>query len=313
MVQRLMENEFDEDFDFGSIKGLDRLQSMNKKDGRPTNKPGLRQLEKHQDVGETDFTGENFDFQYCASRYEQGWLTESLGDFYEQHWIKDVLRMIKGGKEASVYQCLADDSTDTIFLAAKVYRPKQFRNLKNDFVYRENRDYLDENGHVIRDTRMNHAIRKKTNYGQQLTHISWIEHEIKTMDILKKERKLSEIVRLVGPDALPDEQRLILLTADMIKNGFLQQSSFDTVDMYCAPPKQTFLLTCILTFHELAENAIKNGAPLLKISALPIKEKIIRLKSTLENNKVQEGQAVIQEIQQAFTQLGVGAQGGLSI
>ncbi|MDQ7796044.1 MAG: V-type ATP synthase subunit A, partial [Spirochaetia bacterium] len=142
---------------------------------------------------------------------------------------------------------------------------------------------------------------------------AWDALRTKTMDILKKERKLSEIVRLVGPDALPDEQRLILLTADMIKNGFLQQSSFDTVDMYCAPPKQTFLLTCIITFHELAENAIKNGAPLLKISALPIKEKIIRLKSTLENNKVQEGQAVIQEIQQAFTQLGVGAQGGLSI
>ena len=185
MVQRLMENEFDEDFDFGSIKGLDRLQSMIKKEPRQTNKPGLHQLEKSQEIGEIDFSGENFDFQYCASRYEQGWLTESLGYFYEQHWIKDVLRMIKGGKEASVYQCLAGDSTDTIYLAAKVYRPKQFRNLKNDYVYRENRDYLDENGHVIRDTRMNHAIRKKTDYGQQLTHISWIEHEIKTMEVLK--------------------------------------------------------------------------------------------------------------------------------
>ena len=93
--------------------------------------------------------------------------------------------MIKGGKEASVYQCLAGNSTDTTYLAAKVYRPRQFRNLKNDFVYRENRDYLDENGHVIRDTRMNHAIRKKTDFGQQLTHISWIEHEIKTMEIFK--------------------------------------------------------------------------------------------------------------------------------
>lgn len=140
---------------------------------------------------------------------------------------------------------------------------------------------------------------------------AWDALRTKTMDILKKERKLSEIVRLVGPDALPDEQRLILLTADMIKNGFLQQSSFDTVDMYCAPPKQTFLLACILAFHELAENAIRNGAPLLKISGLPVREKIIRLKSTLENNKVQEGQSVIQEIQQAFAQLGAGAQGGL--
>jgi V/A-type H+-transporting ATPase subunit A len=85
------------------------------------------------------------------------------------------------------------------------------------------------------------------------------------MDILKKERRLSDIVRLIGPDALPDEQRLILLTSEMIKNGFLQQSSFDKVDMYCAPPKQMLLLSSILTFHELAENAIKSGTPLPKI------------------------------------------------
>jgi len=140
---------------------------------------------------------------------------------------------------------------------------------------------------------------------------SWDRLRIKAMDILKKERRLSDIVRLIGPDALPDEQRLILLTADMIKNGFLQQSSFDKVDMYCAPQKQTLLLQCILTFHELAENAIKNGAPLPKVSALPIREKIVRLKSSLENDKVEEGRVVIQEIQAAFEQLGVTVQGAV--
>ncbi len=141
---------------------------------------------------------------------------------------------------------------------------------------------------------------------------TWDALRTRTMDILKKERRLADIVRLVGPDALPDEQRLILLTAEMIKNGFLQQSSFDKVDMYCAPPKQTLLLSCILTFHELAENAIKSGTPLPKISALPIREKIVRLKSSLENENVQEGQAVIQEIRAAFSQLGAPAQGAVS-
>jgi len=140
----------------------------------------------------------------------------------------------------------------------------------------------------------------------------WDSLRSKTMEILKKERRLADIVRLIGPDALPDEQRLILLTADMIKAGFLQQSSFDNVDMYCAPSKQTLLLTCILTFHELAEQAIEHGSPLIKISALPIREKIIRLKSSLENERVQEGQAVIQEIRAAFAQLGTMAQGAVS-
>jgi len=140
---------------------------------------------------------------------------------------------------------------------------------------------------------------------------SWDRLRIKAMDILKKERRLSDIVRLIGPDALPDEQRLILLTADMIKNGFLQQSSFDKVDMYCAPQKQTLLLQCILAFHELAESAIKNGVPLPKVSALPIREKIVRLKSSLENDKLEEGRVVIQEIQAAFEQLGLTVQGAV--
>jgi len=79
--------------------------------------------------------------------------------------------------------------------------------------------------------------------------------------------------------------------------------------MYCAPPKQTLLLQCIITFYELAENAIKNGTTLLKISALPVREKIVRLKSTLENDKVKDGQAVLQEIRATFEQLGVSVQG----
>ncbi len=141
---------------------------------------------------------------------------------------------------------------------------------------------------------------------------TWDALRTKTMDILKRERRLADIVRLVGPDALPDEQRLILLTAEMIKNGFLQQSSFDKVDMYCAPAKQTLLLACILTFHDLAESAIKSGTPLPKISALPIREKIVRLKSSLENENVKEGQAVIQEIRAAFAQLGAPTQGAVS-
>ncbi len=94
------------------------------------------------------------------------------------------MRLIKGGKEASVYQCLADESSGQIFLAAKVYRPRQFRNLKNDHVYREGRDYLDENGHIIHDKRASYAIQKKSAYGLRLSHASWIEHEVKTMQIL---------------------------------------------------------------------------------------------------------------------------------
>ncbi len=106
------------------------------------------------------------------------------------------------------------------------------------------------------------------------------------LDLLKREQRLAEIVRLIGPDALPDDQRLILLAAELIKNGFLQQNSFDDVDMYCAPAKQVGLLKLIMLFYERSLACVKAGAPLLKINALPVRERLARLKSDIRNDDV---------------------------
>jgi RIO kinase 1 len=128
-----------------------------------------------------------FNFTYHASWHERSWIVDSLGGFYEQHWLDDVMRLVKGGKEANVYQCLANETVKGInqpYLAAKVYRPRRFRNLKNDQLYREGRDNLDEDGREINDDRMQRALQKKTEFGRELLHTSWIEHEVKTMQIL---------------------------------------------------------------------------------------------------------------------------------
>ena len=138
---------------------------------------------------------------------------------------------------------------------------------------------------------------------------SWKTLRAKAMEILKKERKLAEIVRLIGPDALPDEQRLVLMTAELLKSGFLQQSSFDAVDMYCVPARQTMILDCILAFHEAAEEAIRGGVPLPKIAALPLRNTIMRLKSAVTNENVAKGREVLEDIRRAFAGLISG--GGL--
>ncbi|MDR0599297.1 MAG: V-type ATP synthase subunit A [Treponema sp.] len=128
----------------------------------------------------------------------------------------------------------------------------------------------------------------------------WAAVRQEALDLLKKEQRLAEIVRLIGPDALPDGERLTLLAADIIKNGFLQQNSFDPVDMYCVPAKQIRLLELIMEFYRRAGGCIRLGAPLYKISALaagesagaaaekggderPIRERLARLKSDVEN------------------------------
>lgn len=129
---------------------------------------------------------EDFNYTYKASRHEHGWLLSSLANFYDGRWINDVLMLVRGGKEASVYLCSADQSNRLTppVLAAKVYRPRQFRNLRNDHLYREGRSNVDIEGKTVLDDRMLHAMRKRTQYGLELLHTSWIGHEFKTLQIL---------------------------------------------------------------------------------------------------------------------------------
>src|SRR5215207_250376 len=96
-----------------------------------------------------DDSSRSFKFTYQAARFESWWLLESLGDFYEHKWITDVLRRLKGGKEASVYLCRSGPAIEAPLVAAKVYRPRSLRSLKNDGIYRTGRTDLDAEGNAI--------------------------------------------------------------------------------------------------------------------------------------------------------------------
>ena len=123
---------------------------------------------------------------YRPGRFEQGWLLQSLGGFFEEGLITDVLALVKGGKEANVYCCRAAPALDHPLVAAKVYRPQQFRNLRNDAIYRRGRQVLTDTGHAL--NKSNHremrALGKKTAYGRQLAHTSWLMHEYGTLQRL---------------------------------------------------------------------------------------------------------------------------------
>lgn len=131
-----------------------------------------------------DDSSRSFNFTYQAARFEEWWLLESLGDFYEHKWISDVLRRLKGGKEASVYLCQAGAESEADFVAAKVYRPRSLRNLKNDGQYRVGRVDLDAEGNALVKSADIHAMAKRSNYGEELRHQSWISYEFQTLDIL---------------------------------------------------------------------------------------------------------------------------------
>ncbi|MCM1322180.1 MAG: V-type ATP synthase subunit A [Bacteroides sp.] len=131
----------------------------------------------------------------------------------------------------------------------------------------------------------------------------WSDVRMRALDLLKREQRLQQIVRLIGADALPDTERLLLTAADMIKNGFLQQSAFDAVDMYSVPEKQIRILQLIMTFYEKSLAVVKLGAPLLKILALPVREQIIRLKTTVPNDDVARIGVTEKELEDQLSEL----------
>lgn len=148
-----------------------------------TQRPKRSQAEVVAELTEAEGLEAGFHITYKPARYEKVWLLSSLRGFYEQQQISDVLAQVKGGKEASVYRCAAHPSTGLDTVAAKVYRPRQFRNLRNDKMYREGRAILTSDGRPVKetDTRVMRAIGKKSAFGVQVSHTSWLMYEFTTL------------------------------------------------------------------------------------------------------------------------------------
>ena len=131
----------------------------------------------------------------------------------------------------------------------------------------------------------------------------WAEVRQEALDLLKKEQRLEQIVRLIGPDALPDSERIVLVVAEMIKNGFLQQNAFDDIDVYSVPEKQILILSLIMEFYKKAQTLIKKGTPLVKINSLSVREEIIRIKTSIPNNELDKVNQIKSHLEEQFSSL----------
>jgi V/A-type H+/Na+-transporting ATPase subunit A len=111
----------------------------------------------------------------------------------------------------------------------------------------------------------------------------WIELRTEALTLLQREDRLQQIVKLVGPDVLPDSQRLILFIAEIMKDGFITQSAFDENDMYCTPERQIALLRMILMLHRKGRDLIQEGVPLSRIRSLACVPQLLRAKAAFGN------------------------------
>jgi V/A-type H+/Na+-transporting ATPase subunit A len=114
----------------------------------------------------------------------------------------------------------------------------------------------------------------------------WYDLRAESYHILQREDTLKEIVRLLGPEALPDEEKLVLEVARMIKIGILQQNSFDKVDTYCSPQKQLKLVKLMVRFYKESLKSLKEGAILADIRAMPIIPLLLKAKFEIPDDQL---------------------------
>ncbi|HXQ63360.1 MAG TPA: V-type ATP synthase subunit A [Steroidobacteraceae bacterium] len=98
---------------------------------------------------------------------------------------------------------------------------------------------------------------------------AWAQHRERLLALLERAARLERMARIVGRDALPPEQQVTLLLADLVNEGLLRQSSFSDVDRYCSPARQSALVRLIIGFIEHAEGAVGRGLAPARIAALP--------------------------------------------
>ena len=131
---------------------------------------------------------------------------------------------------------------------------------------------------------------------KEVPELDYASMREEAMRILQEENKLQQVVKLVGPDALPDRQRVLLETADIIKQAFLQQNAFHSNDVYCSPRKQLRMMDVILDFYDEALKAVGAGVPFTKIAASDIITKMIRMKTDFGNEEAEKLMDLKQEI-----------------
>jgi len=132
---------------------------------------------------------------------------------------------------------------------------------------------------------------------------TWATEREEIMELLQKEVRLLQVVKLVGPDALPDSQRFVIEVCTMFKNAFLQQNAFDDVDRYSTVEKQLLMLSIIMTYWRRGQAAIKRGVTLVKLKRVKAVQEIVKMKFTVPNEAPEEFDRILARLERGIDQL----------
>ncbi len=213
------------------------------------------------------------------------YLSSRLAEFYERAGLVEPIGSPKGTEGAvSVIGAVSPPGGDTSepVSQATLRIVKVFWGLSASLAHRRHFPAID-------------WLRSYSQYDNQVgdyfnthVHSNWTK-EVKTIKrLLQDEAELEEIVRLVGVDSLGIEDRVKLLTAQMVREDFLHQNAFHDIDTYTSSNKQYYMIRAILVWHEKALIALKNGHLFKDIENSSSKNVIGRFKYTLEEDVLKE-------------------------
>jgi len=136
----------------------------------------------------------------------------------------------------------------------------------------------------------------------------WAEYRKVIMDVLIRENALREIVRLVGTEGLSEQDKLVLETARLIKDGLLKQNAFDPIDTFTTPQKQVALMRMFVEFYRAASEAIKRNVTVAQLREAigRLYTDMVKARFNIPNDKVEEIEKLTQSVVNIISKLGGG-------
>ena len=131
----------------------------------------------------------------------------------------------------------------------------------------------------------------------------WLAQRQRVLALLEQQSHLERMARIVGRDALPAQQQLRLLCADLVNDGFLRQSSFSKVDRYCSPARQAAMISILLAFMDRAEAAVQSGISPARLAEMPIVRQLQRLGEEFGENDLRKLAQLPKQIDYEFDSL----------
>jgi V/A-type H+-transporting ATPase subunit A len=146
-------------------------------------------------------------------------------------------------------------------------------------------------------------VEEVTPWWEQQVGSDWTANRAELLDLLHREVRLQQVVKLVGPDALPDSQRFIIEVCTLFKNAFLQQNAFDEVDRYSSVEKQNRMLGIILTYWRRGAEAIRRGMTLVRLRRMKVLQDIVKMKFTIPNEDLRSFDKLAARLERSLDQL----------